>query len=67
MLNRQNRRQPEGPAYRMEAENGLLVSVPEEKRKAWEEAQAKRPPEKCVQRLKDMLLSEIYGSSRQTR
>ena len=51
----------------MEAENGLLVSVPESKLKDWTETQGKKPPEKCVQRLKGMLLSEIYGSSRQTR
>ena len=56
----------EEDVYLMEAENGMLVSVPEEKRKAWEEARGKRPPQTCVQRLKDMLLSEIYGSSRQT-
>ena len=53
--------------YLMEAENGLLVSVPESRMEDWKEAQGKRPTEKCVQRLKDMLLSEIYGSSRQTR
>ena len=54
-------------SYLMEAENGMLVSVPESRMEDWKEAQGKQPPEKCVQRLKDMLLSEIYGSSRQTR
>ena len=60
-------KQSQEASYLMEAENGLLVSVPESRMEDWKEAQGKKPPEKCVQRLKDMLLSEIYGSGRQTR
>lgn len=53
------------PVYLMEADNGMLVRVPESRLAAWEAAQrgeGPKIPEDVRQRLRDSLVSRIYGS-----
>lgn len=55
--------------YLMEAQDGTLVRVPEDRLEQWQAAQAsaqKGTPQlsKAEQRLKDRLMREIYGSQR---
>ena len=51
-------------AYLSEADDGMLVRVPESKADAWAAADHSAPLNKAEQRLKDRILQEIYSSNR---
>ena len=62
-----SREQSRETAYLMETSDGFLVRVPEESRlEAWEQAQkeAEAPLTPSEQRVKDKILSMIYGENR---
>ena len=51
-------------AYLAEADNGMLVRVPEEKMESWQKAQKGRgnaPLNKAERQLKDSVLRMLYG------
>ena len=61
-LEQEQQRQQPAQRYLMEDEDGFMVSVPEDRQEAWTEAQnTGSVSPKAKQRLKEMLLREIYG------
>ncbi len=61
-----SREQSRETAYLMETSDGFLVRVPESKLEAWKQAQkeAEAPLTPTEQRVKDKILSMIYGENR---
>ena len=61
-----SREQSRETAYLMETSDGFLVRVPESKLEAWKQAQkeAEAPLTPSEQRVKDKILSMIYGENR---
>ena len=61
-----SKKQSQEMAYLMETSDGFLVRVPESKLEAWEQAQkeAEAPLTPSEQRVKDKILSIIYGENR---
>lgn len=51
-----------GTTYLVEAENGMLYRVPEDKLESWEKADHSAPLNKAERQLVDRLLREIYSS-----
>ncbi len=60
-----SREQSRETAYLMETSDGFLVRVPESKLEAWEQAQkeAAAPLTPTEQRVRDRILSELYGEN----
>ena len=51
------------PVYLMEAEDGMLVRVPESKLEAWQQAQAEdRPLTEQERLLKERVVSMLFGT-----
>ena len=62
----EDKAQPKETVYLMETSDGFLVRVPESKLEAWEKAQkeAEAPLTPSEQRVKDKILSMLYGENR---
>ena len=45
----------------IETEDGMSVTVPEDKMESWQKADHKAPLSKAEQRLKDAIVTSIYG------
>ena len=54
------------PVFLMEAQNGMLVRVPQSKLESWQAAQTSGSPglTAAEQRLRDRIMQDLYGSKK---